>query len=193
MSDQVAFAKFEDGWEQDGVSKSGMPTFKPRLYIKLSKPPYLEVRREAEEEDLELYSEPYKLYQKQKAGRDVDQIDGYPLALWPALSKAEFEQLIAHGITSVEQLAKIADRKGAVAAKVPEAILQLAQRAKRMVDLQKNGGQFEAVIEQLRAENATLQEELREARQALSSANATIGNLQNRIAGIGTLLPERAA
>jgi len=193
MSDQAAFAKFEDGWEQDGVSKDGMPKFRPVLIIRLSKPPYLEVRREAGEDDIEHYSEPYKLYLKLKAGRDIDKVEGYPLALWSAITRAEFDQLIGHGIVTVEQLAKIGERKGAVAAKVPEPIMQLAQRAKRMIELQKSQGRYEAIINELTAERDQLNEQLRESHVALSAANALTNTLQMRLAGIGTMLPERAA
>ena len=193
MSDQAAFAKFEDGWEQDGVSKDGMPKFRPALMIRLSKPPYLQVTREATEDDIEHYSEPYKLYQKLKAGRDVDGIEGYPLALWAAITRAEFDQLISHGIVTVEQLAKIGDRKGAVAAKVPEAIMVLAQRAKRMVALQKDQGRYEEIINEITAERDQLAEQLKEAHAALSASNAQVNTLQMRIAGIGVLVPERAA
>jgi hypothetical protein len=193
MSDQAAFARFEDGWEQDGVSKDGMPKFRSALIIRLSKPPYLEVRREAGDYDIEQYPEPYKLYQKLRAGRDIDKAEGYPLALWPAITKAEFEQLIAHGILTVEQLAKIADRKGAVASKVPEPIMQLAQRAKRMIELQKTQGRYEVIINELTAERDQLTEQLRESHAALSAANALANSLQMRLAGIGTMLPERAA
>jgi hypothetical protein len=193
MSDQAAFAKFEDGWEQDGASANGMPKFRPVLIIRLSKPPYLQVRREATDEDIEHYAEPYKLYQKLKAGRDISEVTGYPLALWAAITVAEFEQLIGHGIITVEQLAKIGERKGAVAAKVPEPIMQLAARAKRMMELQKSQGRYEAVINELTAERDQLVEQLRESHAALSAANALANNLQMRIAGIGTMLPERAA
>jgi ribosomal protein L29 len=181
-SDAASYAKFEDGWEEDGVGKDGMPTFKPRLFIVFSKPPYLQTRREAEEDDIEQYSEPYKLYLKQKAGRDIDQVEGYPLALWAAISKAEFDQLVSHGILTVEQLAKLADRKGG--AKMPEPIVLLAARAKRMIALQKEQGRYEATIEQLRQERDALASELTELRTQLASANAVINTLQSRIASI---------
>jgi len=182
MSDQAAFAKFEDGWEEDGVGKDGMPLYKPRLMIVFSKPPYLQTKREAEEEDIEQYSEPYKLYLKLKAGREVDKTEGYPLALWAAISKSEFEQLVAHGILTVEQLAKVAERKGGT--KMPEPIMVLASRAKRMIALQKEQGRYEATIEQLREERDALAAELTELRVQLSSANSVINTLQSRIASI---------
>lgn len=191
MSDQAAYAKFEDGWEATGeVSKDGLPVFHPTLIIRLSKPPYLDVRRPAEENDIENYAEPYKLYLKLKAGRDVDNIDGYPLVMWPALSRAEVDQCVGAGIITVEQLAKHAGRTGG---KVPEGILQLAARAKRMLDLQKAGGKFEPVMEQLRQERDQLKEQVVELGAQLSAANAQVNGLQMRLAGIGTMLPERAA
>lgn len=192
MSDAPAYAKFEDHYEPDGVdAKSGMPKFRTVLYIRFTRPPLLDTKREAEQEDIETYSEPYKLYLKLKAGRETDEIEGYPLVLWPALSRAEFEQLASHGIITVEQLAKYADRKGAVAKGTPEAIMQLALRAKRMVDLQKNQGQYEAIITELTGERDELAAQVRELGGQLSAANALISNLQGRITGIGQMLPER--
>lgn len=182
-SDSAAYARFEDGWEQDGVGKDGLPTYKPRLYIVLSKPPHLSVRREAEEEDIEMFPEPYKRYQKLRAGRDLENIEGYPIVLWPALSQAECEQLLAQGILTVEQLAKMAGRSNA---KMPGGILELAGRAKRLLELQKAGGKYEGIIDELTRQRDALNAELIELRQQLASANSVINNLQGRIAGYGT-------
>jgi len=180
-ADSAAYAKFEDGWEQDGVGKDGLPTYKPRLYIVLSNPPHLQVRREAEEEDIEMFSEPYKLYLKQRAGRDLSKIEGFPLVLWPALTHAECDQLLGQGIFTVEALAKLTGRTGS---KTPSGILELAARAKRMLDMQKAGGKYEATIDELGRERDALHAELIEMRTALATANSTINNLQMRIAGI---------
>lgn len=190
MSDQAAYAKFEDGWEPTGeVSKDGLPQQRLVTIIRLSKPPFLDVRRPAEESDIEHYDQPYKLYLKLKAGRDLDAIEGYPIVLWPALSRAEAEQCVGAGILTVEELAKHAGRTNA---KAPAGILQLAARAKRMLDLQKAGGKLEPVVEQLRQEREQLKEQVAELGTQLSAANAMINTLQMRLSGIGTLLPEHA-
>jgi hypothetical protein len=191
MSDQAAFARFQDGWEQDGVDeKTGMPRFRPQLYIRFTRPPYQDNKREATDDDIDAHPEEYKLYLKLKGGREIDKIEGFPLALWPALAPSEFDQLVAHGILTVEQLAKMADRK---TSKVPEAFMALAARAKRMVEMQKDTGRYEAVIEQLRQERDQLKEQVTELGGALSAANAQINALTMRMAGIGAMLPERAA
>ena len=183
MSDQAAYAKFEDGWEPTGeVGKDGMPAYQPRLMIRFSKPPYLDTKREAEDSDIEQYSEPYKHYLKLKAGRDIDKTEGYPLALWPAITKAEFEQLVAHGIITVEELAKLVSRKGGT--KSPDWIMALAGRANRMLALQREQGRYEAKIEQLTSERDAVAAELVELRTQLASANSVINNLQMRIASI---------
>src|SRR5262245_31837168 len=188
-SDSHPIVRFEDGWEDDGIGPNGLPKFKPRLFVVFAKPPELVVRREAEDDDIEMYPEPYKLYQKLKAGRDLKEIDGYPIVLWPALNKSEVDQLLGHGIMTVEALAKMAGRTGG---KTPAFILELASRAKRMLDMQKEGGKFEATIDELTRQRDALHAELTELRQQLAASNAALINLQNRLAGIALPL-ERAA
>ena len=183
MSDQAAYAKFEDGWEPTGeFGKSGLPEYRPRLIIRFSKPPYLDTKREAEDGDIEQHSEPYKHYQKLHAARTTEEIEGYPLALWAAISKADFELLAAHGILTVEQLALMVARKGG--AKQPDWIMALAGRANRMIALQKETGKYEATIEQLRQERDAVAAELVELRTQLASANSVINTLQMRIASV---------
>jgi len=183
MSDQAAYAKFEDGWEPTGeVGKSSLPAYTPRLVIRFSKPPYLDTKREAEDADIEQYPEPYRLYQKLRAARSTEEIEGYPLALWPALSRADFELLAGHGILTVEQLALLVSRKGGT--KQPDWIMALAGRANRMIALQKETGKYEATIEQLRQERDAVAAELVELRTQLASANSVINNLQMRIASV---------
>lgn len=194
MSDAQAFARFEDHWAPTGeIGKDGLPKYTHVLKIRLSKPPLLDVREEATPEYIEIYAEAYKLYLKLRTAREIENIEGYPLALWPAITTAEFEQCAGHGIITVEQLAKYAKTGKTATAKMPEVIVQLALRAKRMIELQGHTGQFEAIIDQLRAERDELVAQLREANTQLSAANALVMQFQSRIAGIGTMLPDRVA
>lgn len=176
MSDVVdAFVKFYDGFEQDGVGKDGMPLFKSALMIRLSKPPYLMVERPAEDSDIENFPDPYRLYTNSQESKKT--ISGYPLALWPALNSAEFEMCAQRGIGTVEQLAALG-KKG----DQPPQIVELVARAKRMVELQKNVGQFEAQIHDLEGQVAALNETLAEARATISAQTTLIDQLKLRTA-----------
>jgi septal ring factor EnvC (AmiA/AmiB activator) len=174
MPDEIdALVKFTDGWEQDGVGKDGLPIYRPALRITLSKPPYLQIEREATDDDRETFAEQYRLYEKTHAAKV--EVSGYPLAMWPAISAAEFQMCAQRGIATVEQLAALAGKKGVDA---PAQITEIAQRAKRMVELQKETGRHEARIHELEAEVAALSAELKECHAQMSAQNALINTLR---------------
>lgn len=178
MADAIdALVKFHEGWEQDGVGKDGLPIYRPALRITLSKPPYLQVEREATDEDREAFGDAYRLFEKTHAVKT--EVRGYPLAMWPAISGAEFQMCAQRGIATVEQLAALAGKKGLDA---PPQILEVAQRAKRMVELQKETGQYEARIHDLEAERDQLAAELKECLAQMSAQAALINNLRPKAA-----------
>lgn len=175
MPDEIdALVKFSEGWEQDGTGKDGLPTYRSTTIITLSKPPLLQVGpREATEEEKEQFAEAYKLFEKTRAGRD--EVSGYPLALWPAIYAADYQMCAARGIYTVEQLAAFANKKNT---DVPAPIIELAKRAKRMVELQKEVGQFEARIHDLEGQVEALDGELKEARATIAAQNSLINTLR---------------
>jgi hypothetical protein len=171
-----AFVKFYDGFVQEGVSKDGMPIYKSTPMIVMSKPPYMQTEpTPATAADFENFPDPYKLYTNTAKVKKT--ATGYPLAMWMGIDAAEFEMCAARGITTVEQLAAIGKK-----ADQPPQIVELVGRAKRLVELQKNVGQFEAMIRDLEGRVETLTAELNEAR-AVNAANMTlIDQLKMRVA-----------
>ena len=88
MPDEIdALVTFTDGFTQAGVSKDGLPIYRLTPMITLSTPPYLQVGpREATDDEKEQFADAYRLYEKTAHAKS--EIDGYPLAMWPAMAAA---------------------------------------------------------------------------------------------------------
>lgn len=166
-----ALVRFKAGWVEDGLGPDSLPLFRETVSIVLSKPPYLQIEREATEEDFEQFGEPYRAFLKEQGGRKPTE-EGYPLALWPVITPADFQICAVRGIYTVEQLAK---QRGDG---MPPQIRELAARAKRLIELQGKTGKFETIIRQLEAERDTLAAELKEANTTISAQNSLINQLR---------------
>lgn len=174
MSD-VLFVKFYNGWEQDGVSKDGLPLYREQLMIVLSKPPLLRLERPATADDIENYPDPYRLFEKVDKGRKT--VEGYPLSMWPACSAADVETLAGREVYTVEQLAKLGGRF-AKDDGMPAQIKELADRAKQLIDMQKSGAKFEIVITDMKGQIAALQEQVEEASKTIAAQKTLIDRLR---------------
>jgi len=180
MADTPTLARFVLGFEEAGTGPDGLPMFAEVIQIVKSRPPYLEVTNRATEADFEDYPEPYKLFQKERAGKALSGATGYPLAMWVAMSEADLKSCLARDIHTVEDLAKLAGR--GARADVPPSILEMAQRAKRMVELQKETGRHEKRLNELEGQISALREQNNEFRAQLDAANTLIGTLKARAA-----------
>ena len=175
MPDPVdAFITFYDSYEQDGLGPDGLPLFRAVTMIRKAKPPLLQVDAVASDDDIAQFAEPYALYLKQRSARGTEH-EGYPLSLWPVIDKAELMMLAARDIFTVEQLAQLANRK---ADDVIPQIRELAQRAKKLVALQKETGRYEVIINDLTQQRDALAEQLREAHATISAQNAMLATVQ---------------
>lgn len=171
-SDNIAIIKFYEGWEEAGLGPDGLPLFREVVRIRKSVPPLTEVDYVATDADFEEFPDPYRLFQKEQGARKPSQA-GYPLALWPVISPADFKTLAARDIVTVEQLAVLANRRGN-ADQIPAPILELAKRAKKMIELQANTGKFEALIDTLTAERDAIKADLTEANATISAQNSML-------------------
>jgi septal ring factor EnvC (AmiA/AmiB activator) len=144
--------------------------------ITLAKPPHLKLERVADEQDIENFPGPYKLYVNTKQTKKTT--TGYPLAMWPAIDAAEFEMCAQRGIATVEQLAAVSNKKN----DQPPQIVELVARAKRLVELQKNVGKFEAVIRDLEGQLGAVSAELKEARETIAAQSTIIEQLKPKAA-----------
>jgi hypothetical protein len=178
MSDTPTLVRFYSGWERDGNGPDGLPTFRQTTRIRLDRPPFLSVEREAEDVDLLDHPEPYALYQKTEAAR-ID-VHGYPLALWPACLPHLFQMCAARDIHTVEQLAQLVSgrRRSETVKNVPPDIVELAERAAKMIELQSKAGQYEELVTDLQSQIEVLKEQVTEAVATISAQKTLIETLK---------------
>ena len=76
---------------------------------------------------------------------------GYPLALWPACPPHIFQMCAVRDIHTVEQLAQIVCKKRRAEAvkTIPPDIVEIADRAVKMMELHGKAGQYEAIVTDL--------------------------------------------
>src|SRR6187431_286186 len=110
----------------------------------MDRPPLLSVERVAEDQDFEDHPMPFKLFQKEQIARKQSYSEGYPLAMWPAVNEAEFRMLVDRDVTTVEQLAGLRGARG-----LPPELIDLANRARALIQMQRAGAKFEPIIADL--------------------------------------------
>jgi len=165
------------GYVENGMGKDGLPVYSSQLLITLDRPPLLRLERAATEDDIEDYSGPYAVFQKQQAAINQSAEDGYPLVMWPPCTPPLFAMLSARGISTVEGLAKLAGRGGREDT-MPAELRELAQRAVKLISMQKDVGKFEAIIREKDGEIEALKEQVDEAVKTISTQKAIIDRLK---------------
>lgn len=177
MNDTPTLAHFHMGWVEDGMGRDGLPLYKEQLMITLNRPPLLRIERMAEEADFEDYRGPYEVFLKQQAGLATTVEDGYPLIMWPVCTSAMYQMLSARGVYTVEQLAKLAGRGGKTDT-MPAEIRELADRAVKLIEMQRNVGKFEAIIRDKDGQLDAMKEQLDEAISTINAQKAIIDRLR---------------
>lgn len=176
MNDTPTLVRFHTGWMEDGIGRDGLPLYREQLLITLDRPPLLRIERAATDEDIDDYPEPYRVFERQR-GAATDTEEGYPLVMWPACTAPLFMMLTARGVTTVEQLAKLAGRGGKEDA-MPAEIRELAQRAVKMMAMQRDVGKFEAIIRDKDGQLEALKEQVDEAIRTISAQKTLIDKLK---------------
>jgi hypothetical protein len=148
----------------------------------MDRPPYLSLEREAGEADFADHPGPYELYQKTCAGRK--QIVGYPLALWPACLPHIFQMCVARDIHTVEQLAQVLSKKRRAEAvkTMPPEVVEIADRAVKMIELHGKAGQYEEIVNDLQSQLAAVKEQFDEAISTISAQKTLIDALRLKAA-----------
>ena len=179
MSDGPALVHFYLGWDDLAeTSEDGLPVFKKVTMIQIERPPTPNLHRVASPQEFVDYPDEYAVFKNEIKGRDpaIAEI-GYPLVMWPALAPHEVATFTARGIFTVEELAKLAGRRD-----MPANLADLALRAERMMDMQKNFGKYEAMLRQRDAELAEANEQLKDMRGTISAQNSMLDALRMRVA-----------
>jgi hypothetical protein len=182
MNDTPTLVRFYSGWERDGAGPDGLPLFRETIRVRMDRPPYLSIEREAEDADIADHPGPYELYQKTCEGRKT--IVGYPLALWPACPPHIFQMLAVRDIHTVEQLAQlVAKRRRSEAEKVmPPDIIEMADRAAKMIELQAKAGQYEEIVGNLQGQIDALKEGYDDALKTIAAQKTLIDTLKLKAA-----------
>ena len=181
MADTPTLVRFVAGWAEDGLGEDGMPRYRQTVHVIKERPPYLRVEREATEEDFEENPGPYSLFQKEQAARGAKTTaSGFPLALWPAVGPAELRMLAARDIVTVEQLAKRGERGGDD--KMPAELKELAERAREMLGMAKDIGQYEEMLRDREARLGVLKEQVVELQNTIKTQDGIINSLKLRVA-----------
>ena len=182
MSDTPTLVRFSTGWERDGNGPDGLPCYRETVRVRMDRPPYLSIEREAEDEDITDHPGPYALYQKTCEARK--QVVGYPLALWPACPPHIFQMCAVRDIHTVEQLAQLVSRKRRAEAvkTIPPDIIEIADRAVKMIELHGRAGQYEEIVTDLQAQLAAVKEQFDEAITTIAAQKTLIDALRLKAA-----------
>jgi hypothetical protein len=182
MSDTPTLVRFSSGWERDGSGPDGLPLFRETIRVRMDRPPYLSIEREAEEADFIDHPGPYELYNKTVGARK--QIVGYPLALWPACPPHIFQMCAVRDIHTVEQLAQLVSKKRRTEAvkNMPPDIVEIADRAVQMMELHSKAGQYEAIVTDLQSQLDAMKEQFQEAIQTIAAQKTLIDTLRLKAA-----------
>jgi hypothetical protein len=177
MSDYPALITFFRGWADTGqLTMDGFPSFVDTVKVRIERPPLLSHERPAIDQDFRDHPDEYAAYKSiEKARKDTGE-NGYPLVYWPAATEAEIRMLAARNITTVEGLAKLAGNRD-----LPGQLADLALRAERMIDLQKDFGKYEALIKERDGEIEELTAQVKELKVSLSAANSIVEKLKQRV------------
>jgi hypothetical protein len=172
MSDTPTLARFYQGWKHGGTAPDGMPLYYETIMIRLDRPPYLSVQREAEPSDYDDHAMAFELFQREQSARKVTLAEGYPLTLWPACTEPLFKMLADRDIHTVEQLAKIKK------ADMPAELRELAERAAKLVELQKGPGKYEELLRDRDGRIKALEESLEDAGKTIMAQKSLIETLK---------------
>jgi hypothetical protein len=178
MSDTPTLVRFHSGWERDGNGPDGMPCYRETTRVRMDRPPYLSIERVAEDDDIANHPGPFELYRKTCEARKA--IVGYPLVLWPACPPHVFQMCAARDIHTVEQLAQLVSskRRAETAKSIPPDVIEIADRAVKMVELHGKAGQYEEIVTDLQGQLTALKEQFTEALSTISAQKALIDNLK---------------
>jgi len=181
MSDTEALVRFYRDWHTDGEqTEDGLPLYREVIMITLARPPLLRIDRVAEDSDFDEFPAALDMFQREERTRTITEKEGYPLAMWPACNLAQVKMLAGKDIYTVEQLAKLAAKRGDQS--IPGEIRDLAVRAQAMIAMQKSGAKYEARVHDLEAQVEMLNEERNEARATINALTQTIDNLRAKVA-----------
>jgi len=155
-ADQVLLVRFYSHPKKN-LAKSeeeGRPIFEDTDYIEIMQPGNKDsiIRRPASQRDKDRFAEHYRKFQ---ARATEDHVEGTLLSEWPAISRAQVEELRFLNIRTVEQLAQLADSN----AQNIMGIQGLKQKAAKYLETAKDQALADR-LDEMEARNRELEEKL---------------------------------
>jgi hypothetical protein len=154
--DEVLLVRFYKAPKQNlsRTQEEGRPIFEDTDYIEIMQPGNKDsiIRRPATDRDKSRFSEHYRKYEARVTD---DHIEGTLLSEWPAISRAQVEELRFLNIRTVEQLAQIADSN----AQNIMGIQGLKSKAAKFLETSKDQALSDRLAE-IEARNAELEAKL---------------------------------
>jgi hypothetical protein len=170
--DEKLYVKFYPSTVRDDIATKaeGRPIFKEVDFVMIQAPGDLLkcIKRPVRPQDTQRFGRQLQAY---KSGGDQEKGSGTPLEQWPMVSRAQVEELRYFKITTVEQLASVADN---VAQKFM-GIQNLKQHAKDWLGKAENSKE----IVQLRNQNTTQAEEIEELKASIRALSDQMRDLKS--------------
>ena len=171
--------RFFSGWERDGNGPDGLPLFRETIRVRMDRPPYLSIEREAEEDDITDHPGPYELYKKTcEARKDHRRLSAGAVArlssaYFPDVRRARHPHCRAAG-------ADWSPRSAAAEAvkTMPPDVIELADRAVKMIELHGKAGQYEELVTDLQGQLEAMKEQFTEAVSTISAQKTLIETLR---------------
>lgn len=132
--------------------EEGRPIYEDREYLEITIPGDngSTVHRPVRPGDSERFPRHYAAF---KARTSQDALDGTPLGVWPAIARAQVEELSFFKIKTIEQLANVSD----VVCQKMAGLSTLKGRAKAFLDATKDSAFAEKVTAQIAAKDTELE------------------------------------
>ena len=183
MSDTPTLVRFSSGWERDGNGPDGLPLYRETIRVRMDRPPYLSHRARSRGSRTSSTT-PGPTRCTKRPARPAKQIVGYPLALWPACPPHIFQMCAVRDIHTVEQLAQLVSKKRRAEAvkTMPPDIIEIADRAVKMIELHGKAGQYEEIVTNLQGQLAAMKEQFDEAISTISAQKTLIDALRLKAA-----------
>jgi hypothetical protein len=173
-SDTPTLVTFHLGFAEVGTGPDGLPVYEEVVHVTKARPPWLQLTNVATDEDIAENGQAYMKFERETKGRRMDGKTGYPLSMWAVPTPAETMMCHDREIYTVEDLAKLANKP---TDKVPPPIIELAKRAKKMIELSRATGKPEARVNELEGIVGALREENQELKRTIEGLNVTVGRL----------------
>ena len=143
------------------------------------------IEREAEDDDFTDHPGPYELYQKTCEARKADRrlsagaVARLPAARVPDVRGARHPHRRATGATGLAASAAAETVKT-----VPPDVIEIADRAVKMVELHGKAGQYEEIVTDLQGQLAAMKEQFSEALGTISAQKTLIETLKMKSGGL---------